>query len=78
MDRDALRRKIRDTLAEIVDQDVQITDATAAADVDWWDSLVHLKLLMALEEELGIEFEVADIKAPSNVGALIDLILAKL
>lgn len=79
MDRDALRSKIANILEALLDRDsILLTDATTAADIDGWDSLVHLKLLMALEEDLEIEFEVGDIKAPSDVGGLIDIVTQRL
>lgn len=79
MDRDAIRTKIRDLLRDIVDEDsLELTDATKATDVEWWDSLTHLKLLVAIEEEWGLNFQVAELSAPEDVGELVDLIGGKL
>lgn len=79
MDRDQIRTKIRDLLRDIVDDDsLELTDVTTAADVEWWDSLTHLKLLVAIEEEWGLSFQVAELSAPENVGELVDMIRGKL
>lgn len=79
MDRDQVRARVRDLLRDIVDdQSLEITDATTAADVDWWDSLTHLKLLVAIEEEWGLNFQVAELTAPEDVGQLVDLIRSKM
>jgi acyl carrier protein len=79
MGRDDIRAKIRDALAEILDDDsLVITDATTAADVPWWDSLTHLKLLVTLESELNIKFAIAELTAANNVGQLVDLAAAKI
>lgn len=79
MDRDAIRTKIRDLLRDIVDDDtLELDDALTAGDVEWWDSLTHLKLLVGIEEAWGLSFQVAELSAPENVGELVDLIAGKL
>jgi acyl carrier protein len=79
MDRDEVRARVQDLLRDIVDDDsLRITDATTAADVDWWDSLTHLKLLVAIEEAWGLNFQVAELASPENVGELVDLIRSKM
>lgn len=79
MDREHVRTKIRDLLRDIVDLDtLEITDETDASQVEWWDSLVHLKLLVAIEEEWDLSFDIAELGAPENVGQLVDMIRAKL
>lgn len=79
MGRDEIRAKVTALLAEIVDEPgLRLTDASQAKDHAWWDSLNHLKLLVALEEELGIEFQLNDISNPQNVGELVDMIQGRI
>jgi acyl carrier protein len=79
VDRDQVRTRVQDLLRDIVDDDgLKITDTTTAADVDWWDSLTHLKLLVAIEEAWDLNFQVAELSAPENVGELVDLIRSKM
>jgi acyl carrier protein len=79
MDRDALRTKLQDILRDVVDDDsLVITDETVADDVVDWDSTNHVRLIVALEEELHIRFETHEITAPESVGELLDLIRSKL
>jgi acyl carrier protein len=48
-----------------------------ADDVPTWDSISHVTMLAAVEEEFGIRIEMVDVKALHNVGDLIDLVTRK-
>jgi acyl carrier protein len=45
-----------------------------ASDIEGWDSIAHIQLMMRLEEEFGIRFKTAEVSAVNNVGALVDRI----
>lgn len=71
--------KIRDILAEVVDNDsLQITESTTADSVPDWDSINHVKLLIGLESELGFRFETEEVDGLHNVGELVDIVQKKL
>ena len=73
-----LLEMIRDILADIVDQEsLRLTEATTADEVADWDSINHVKLILGLEQELGIRFDTEEIEDLSNVGQFIDLIQTK-
>jgi acyl carrier protein len=79
LSRNDLLVKIRDILADVVDDDaLQLTEATTADTVPDWDSINHVKLLIGLESELGFRFESDEVSGLQNVGALIDVIQKKL
>lgn len=48
-----------------------------AADVDGWDSVVHVMLILATERRFGIRFESAEIANAGTVGEFIDLVEEK-
>ena len=74
-----LLSKVRDTLADIVDDGaLHLTEATTADEVPDWDSINHVKLLIALESDLGFRFETSEVSGLRNVGELIDLLEKKL
>lgn len=78
MDRDQIRSRIADILSDLLDRDgIVLSDATTADQVDGWDSLSHLRLLVAIEGELAIGFQVSELN-PGNVGELVDVIQSKL
>lgn len=79
MDRPTILSRIGETLANILDQDhLDLSEDTTADDIDDWDSVNHVKLMIALESEFRIRFETNEIAAPANIGELIDLIQRKL
>jgi len=63
------------------DEQLSVHESTTAADVEGWDSLAHLNLIIAMEKHFGIKFATAEIsrlKADgSNVGTLLELLQRK-
>jgi acyl carrier protein len=54
-----------------------LTGASEAADVSGWDSSTHLMLMMALEEEFGVSFEVDEVTELTTIGTIADAINAR-
>jgi acyl carrier protein len=65
----------RDTLDE---PDLVLTPELSARDVDTWDSLSHIRLIVAIEQEFRIKFGTREIDGLNNVGELASLIETKL
>ena len=59
------------------DDDLKIAQSTTAKDIDGWDSLAHIRLIVAIEKFFKIRFTAAEISELENVGEMIDLILKK-
>lgn len=77
--RDDILEKIREILADVTDNDdLKLTETTAAEDVPDWDSINHVKLLIGLESDLGFRFETDEVGGLMNVGDLISLVQKKL
>ena len=57
------------------DEELTVNDETTAADVDGWDSLVHITLIDAVEEEFDISFDMKTIVKLKNVGEMVDIIM---
>jgi acyl carrier protein len=60
------------------DESIVLSPEMTANDIDGWDSLSHINLLIAIELEFGIEFIQNEIQSFSNVGELIRSIEKKL
>jgi len=60
------------------DETLSITGATTARDVDGWDSLTHIRLMLAIETAFGVRIKATEAAKLENVGALADLIERKL
>jgi len=64
------------------DEDLSINSETSSSDIDGWDSLMHINLIVAIERQFNIKFATAEIASLNsdgkNIGSLIDLITGKL
>ena len=64
------------------DDDLVLTRKTTAYEVEGWDSLAHINLIIAVERELQVRFAVAEIsrlkEEGQNVGTFLDLVRHKL
>lgn len=70
--------RVRDLMLDVFDlDDLEITPATTAADVDEWDSLHHIRLIIAIEKNFKIKFKNSEVETLKNVGDLIALVDAK-
>ena len=59
------------------DDDISLTDETSADDIEDWDSLEQINLVVAIQDAFGIKFNIDEVNAMKNVGEMADAILAK-
>ena len=72
--RSGITQTFRDTFG---DPAMVITDSMTASDVDGWDSLTHINLIVALERAFRIKFTTGEVTKLKNVGDLVSLIQRK-
>lgn len=64
--------------ADVLDlDDVALADATNADDIEEWDSLSHIRLIVSVERHYGIKFSNAEIESLKTVGDLVDRVIEK-
>ena len=63
---------------EVFTDDLELRDDLTADNVEGWDSLRHITLIYAIEDEFGIEFAQEEMVDMANVGELKRRIAAKL
>ena len=49
---------------------------TASSDIDQWDSVATVNIIVALEDEFGIKFKLEDIQTLNTVKDFVDLVQA--
>ncbi|HEX8232785.1 MAG TPA: acyl carrier protein [Caulobacteraceae bacterium] len=71
--REEISRQVRETIAGFFQVPAErVNDGTVVDDIQGWDSTRHVGLILELEDQLGIMFDVERISAFENVGELID------
>lgn len=78
MTEDEIYAKVTDVFRDVFDDDdLTPTAQTVAADVEEWDSLSHIRLILSLEQAFGIRFSTVEVGSMENVGDLVRLIQGK-
>jgi len=79
MKRQEIFDKLTEIFRDVMDNDeIVVTDFTCADDIEEWDSLTQIQLVVAIEKELGIKFNSKEITTWQNVGQMVDSIQCKL
>jgi acyl carrier protein len=69
-----LTRLFRDTFTN---PEIQLEPHTQAADIAGWDSLSHVRLIVAIEEEYETQFSLDELEQFVTVGDLVGLLAAR-
>jgi acyl carrier protein len=78
MERNELLTKINTIFIDTLDnEDVKIEEITTANDVEEWDSLTHIQLVVAIEKYFKIRFTSKEIQSWANVGEMLTCIQSK-
>ena len=78
MDRSEILKQVQDIFRDILDDEaIVLEDSTTADDVEGWDSLTHIQLIVAIEKQFKIKFTSKEILSWRNVGEMLDSIAAK-
>ena len=63
---------------DVFDEDsIEVTPELSAKNVDGWDSLTHIRLILTVEKAFKIKFSTSEIGKLENVGDLVTLIKAR-
>lgn len=69
-------QRVNDVFHDVFDdQTITVARETTADDVADWDSLIHIELILAMEEEFGLKFAMSEVTGMKNVGEMIGIIM---
>lgn len=78
MDRATILKEVTDVFIDVLDnEDIVLTDETQAKDVEDWDSLNHIQLVVGIEKHFKIRFTSKEIQSWNNVGEMLNCIQEK-
>ena len=78
MTREYVYEKMNEIFRNVFDDDsIELEDETNADDIEDWDSLEQINLIVAIENEFEMMFDMAEVANLANVGEMVDLILSK-
>ena len=67
--------KLQEIFRDIFDdENLVITKETTAKDIEEWDSLAHINLVLAIREEFNVEFTLEEVAEYKNVGDIVNSI----
>ncbi|MCQ2523337.1 MAG: acyl carrier protein [Lachnospiraceae bacterium] len=77
------REEVYEKLNEIFryvfdDEEIVVSDSTTAADIEDWDSLEHINLVVAVEKKFSIKFNIGEVNNFQNVGEMVDIIMTRI
>jgi len=78
MDEADIFARLTEIFGDVFDDDsIVVTPALSAKDVDGWDSLTHIRLMLTVEKAFKVKFSLAEIGKLQTVGDLAALIKAR-
>lgn len=78
MSREQARQQLTAIFQDIFDDPtLELRDQMTAADVEGWDSLSYINLIVAVEKAFSVKFTTAEVRSLANVGDFISLIERK-
>jgi acyl carrier protein len=78
MDEPQIYQRLTEIFQDVFDEDsIEVTPKLSADDVDGWDSLTHIRLILSIEKVFKIKFSTSEIGKLENVGNLVALIQGK-
>ena len=75
MTREEIFEEVTEIFRDVFDdEELEIGDETNAEDIEEWDSLEHINLVINMEKKFSLKFNIKEVGALANVGEMVDLI----
>lgn len=75
MNREQVYERLNEVFRDVFDDDtIRVSGETTADDIEDWDSLEHINLIVAVEKKFNIKFNMGEVNRFKNVGEMADVI----
>ena len=79
MSREEVFVKVQEIFRDVFDDETLIiTDETNSDEIEDWDSLEHIALVVSMEKEFNLKFDIKQVNKLENVGQMVDMIVGML
>jgi acyl carrier protein len=76
--RDEVIKRLLPIMEDTFDEDkIVYIDSLSADDIEEWDSLSHIRFMVAVEREFSVRFSTSEIEGFKNAGELVDALLGR-
>jgi len=73
LERSVILKELESIFRTVFDDDsIQINNKTTADDIEEWDSLMHIHLMISIESKFSVKFETSEVVNLLNVGEFVD------
>lgn len=78
MSREEVLKELNEIFVSIFDDDdIILRDNTTSEDIEYWDSLEQINIILACEKKWNLKFDIEEINKMKNIGEMVDLIFSK-
>lgn len=79
MSKEEILKKVQDIFIDVLeDEDIKLSYNTTSDDIEGWDSLNNIVLILEIEKEFNFKFKLEEIQSFKNIGEVCDNILIKI
>lgn len=78
MNRQCVYERLNKVFRDVFDdENIILNDNTTSNDIEDWDSLEHINLIVSVEQEFNMKFNMNEVISMTNVGDMVDIILSR-
>ena len=79
MNKKEIFSKVQEIFIDVFDdENLEINNSTNSEDIEEWDSLNHIQLVLSIEKTLSVRFKTGEIQSLKDVGEMIDMLEEKI
>ncbi len=76
MNKENVMEKLQEIIRDVFgDSSIVINESTKADDIDGWDSLTHITIMEAVQDEFGVKFSIDEMIEMHNVGEIASAVM---